>query len=108
MLRVILSAGGTGGHVFPALAVAQELKKQVPDVEILFIGSRYGLEQHWVRSADIEFVGLPVQGLLGRGWRSVGAAFAMTVWRGAPGMTRSWWISSEIRIRSWAAQKSAT
>lgn len=78
MLRVILTAGGTGGHVFPALAVAQELKKQVPDVEILFIGSRYGLEQHWVRSADIEFVGLPVQGLLGRGWRSVGAAFAMT------------------------------
>ena len=80
MLRVILTAGGTGGHVFPALAVAQELKRQVPDVEILFIGSRYGLEQHWVRSADIEFVGLPVQGLLGRGWRSVACGTVTCCW----------------------------
>ena len=51
MLRVILTTGGTGGHVFPALAVAEELKKQVKDVEILFLGGRYGLEQHWVREA---------------------------------------------------------
>ena len=57
MLRVILTTGGTGGHVFPALAVAGELKKQVPDVQILFMGGRYGLEQHWVHDAGIE---LPV------------------------------------------------
>lgn len=77
MLRVILTTGGTGGHVFPALAVAEELKKQVPDVQILFMGSRYGFEQHWVREAGLDFVGLPVKGVLGRGLRSLGALFAM-------------------------------
>ncbi len=79
MLRVILTTGGTGGHVFPALAVAEELKKQVPEVQILFMGGRYGLEQHWVHDAGIEFVGLPVQGVLGRGFRSVGALIAMSI-----------------------------
>jgi len=79
MLRVILTTGGTGGHVFPALAVAEELRKQIPDVQILFMGSRYGLEQHWVRDAEIEFVGLPVQGVLGRGFRAVGALVAMGI-----------------------------
>ena len=79
MLRIILTTGGTGGHVFPALAVAEELRKQVKDVEILFLGGRYGLEQHWVREAGIEFAGLPVQGVLGRGLRSVGALVAMGV-----------------------------
>lgn len=79
MLRIILTTGGTGGHVFPALAVAEEIKKQVKDVEILFLGSRYGLEQHWVRDAGISFAGLPVQGVLGRGLRAVGALVAMGV-----------------------------
>ena len=79
MLRIILTTGGTGGHVFPALAVAEELKKQVKDVEILFLGGRYGLEQHWAWEAGIEFAGLPVQGVLGRGMRSVGALVAMGV-----------------------------
>ncbi len=79
MLRVILTTGGTGGHVFPALAVAEELRKQVKDVEILFLGGRYGLEQHWVREAGIEFAGLPVQGVFGRGMRSIGALVAMGV-----------------------------
>ena len=79
MLRVILTTGGTGGHVFPALAVAGELKKQVPDVQILFMGGRYGLEQHWVHDAGIEFVGLPVQGVLGRGFRAIGALVAMGI-----------------------------
>lgn len=79
MLRVILTTGGTGGHVFPALAVAEELKKQVPDVQILFMGTRYGFEQHWVREVGLDFVGLPVQGVLGRGLRSIGALVAMGI-----------------------------
>ncbi len=79
MLRVILTTGGTGGHVFPALAVAEELRRQVPAVDILFIGGRYGLEQHWVREAGIDFAGLPTQGIMGRGLRSLGALMAMGV-----------------------------
>ena len=37
-LRVILTTGGTGGHIFPALAVAEALKKRLPETEILFVG----------------------------------------------------------------------
>ena len=77
MLRVILTTGGTGGHVFPALAVAEELRRQAPRVDILFIGGRYGQEQHWVREAGIDFAGLPVRGVLGRGMRSLGGILSM-------------------------------
>ncbi len=92
MLRVILTTGGTGGHVFPALAVAEELKKQVPDVEILFMGGRYGLEQHWVRDAGLEFVGLPVQGIMGKGLRSISAIVAIAL-----SITEAWNIIREFK-----------
>lgn len=79
MLRVIITTGGTGGHVFPALAVAEELRRQIPQVNILFVGGRYGMEQHWVREAGIDFAGLPVQGVIGRGMRSLSALPAMLI-----------------------------
>ena len=41
-LKIIVSTGGTGGHIFPALAVADEIKKQYPSAHILFVGSLYG------------------------------------------------------------------
>ncbi|MGX8718040.1 MAG: glycosyltransferase, partial [Desulfovibrio sp.] len=44
-LRIILTTGGTGGHIFPALAVAESLKSKAPDAEILFIGGTYGPER---------------------------------------------------------------
>ena len=75
MKRVILTTGGTGGHVFPALAVAETLRTH--GVECLFVGSEYGREGEWAREAGLEFVGLPVRGVLGRGFRAVGALFNM-------------------------------
>lgn len=75
--RVILTTGGTGGHIFPALSVAEELKSRYPDIEILYLGGIYGPEGDLARRAGLEFIGLPVRGFLGRGIKAVGAAFIM-------------------------------
>jgi UDP-N-acetylglucosamine--N-acetylmuramyl-(pentapeptide) pyrophosphoryl-undecaprenol N-acetylglucosamine transferase len=72
--RVVLTTGGTGGHIFPALAVADEIRARHPDAEILFVGSRNGREERMAASAGLRFVGLPARGVLGRGLKSVGAA----------------------------------
>ena len=77
-LRIILTTGGTGGHIFPALAVAESLKSKAPDAEILFIGGTYGPEREIVEKADIAFVGLPVRGFIGRGLKALGALAAMS------------------------------
>ena len=75
--KVILTTGGTGGHIFPALSVAEELKSRCPGVEILYLGGIHGPEGELARRAGLEFVGLPVRGFFGRGFKAVGAAFAM-------------------------------
>lgn len=62
-MRVIISGGGTGGHIFPALSIANELKKQIPDVEILFVGALGKMEMERVPAAGYKIVGLPVMGL---------------------------------------------
>ncbi len=76
MNRIILTTGGTGGHVFPALAVAEELKR-LKDMQILFVGSKYGPEQKMATQAELAFEGLPVRGVLGRGIHAIGASVSM-------------------------------
>ncbi|WP_027723194.1 undecaprenyldiphospho-muramoylpentapeptide beta-N-acetylglucosaminyltransferase [Maridesulfovibrio zosterae] len=66
MKRIILTTGGTGGHVFPALAVAQEIKDRFPECLILFLGGR-GSEKDMVERAGIRFKGLPAAGVMGGG-----------------------------------------
>lgn len=77
MERVILTTGGTGGHVFPALAVAEELRRRNPDVSILFVGSNYGPEAEMASKASVDFAGLPVRGVMGRGLRAIPAAIGL-------------------------------
>ena len=60
--RVILSGGGTGGHIFPALAIANEIKKRNPEANILFVGALGRMEMEKVPAAGYEIVGLPVMG----------------------------------------------
>ncbi|MGD9931511.1 MAG: undecaprenyldiphospho-muramoylpentapeptide beta-N-acetylglucosaminyltransferase [Mangrovibacterium sp.] len=62
-LKVIISGGGTGGHIFPALSIANELKARVPGVEILFVGALGKMEMERVPAAGYPIVGLPVMGL---------------------------------------------
>ncbi len=61
--RIVLTGGGTGGHVYPALSVAEQLKED-PDVEaILYIGARDHLEERLAAERNIEFIGLSVGGM---------------------------------------------
>lgn len=62
-LKVIISGGGTGGHIFPALAIASELKAQISGVEILFVGAKGKMEMERVPIAGYEIIGLPVSGM---------------------------------------------
>ena len=61
--RFIISGGGTGGHIFPALAIANQLKKENPDAEILFIGANGKMEMNRVPEAGYEIVGLDIFGI---------------------------------------------
>ena len=77
MERVILTTGGTGGHIFPALAVAEEIRRRYPGAMLLFMGGKYGQEADLAVKAGLDFVGLPVRGVMGRGLKGVGAALSM-------------------------------
>src|SRR5574344_68552 len=62
-LRVIISGGGTGGHIFPAVSIADRLRKVNPETEILFVGAEGKMEMEKVPAAGYEIVGLPICGL---------------------------------------------
>ncbi|CDX03027.1 UDP-N-acetylglucosamine--N-acetylmuramyl-(pentapeptide) pyrophosphoryl-undecaprenol N-acetylglucosamine transferase [Desulfitobacterium hafniense] len=62
-MRVIVTGGGTGGHIYPALAIAKGILVHQPDAEILYIGTREGMEARLVPEAGLEFAGVSGQGL---------------------------------------------
>ncbi|MBP7810594.1 MAG: undecaprenyldiphospho-muramoylpentapeptide beta-N-acetylglucosaminyltransferase [Bacteroidia bacterium] len=62
-LKIILSGGGTGGHIFPAVSIANEIKSIVPDVEILFVGALGKMEMEKVPAAGYKIIGLPIAGI---------------------------------------------
>ena len=61
-LRIIISGGGTGGHIFPAVSIANAIKEQHPEAEILFVGAEGRMEMHRVPAAGYPIKGLPVAG----------------------------------------------
>ena len=61
-LRVIISGGGTGGHIFPAVSIANAIKALRPDAKILFVGALGRMEMQRVPAAGYEIKGLPIQG----------------------------------------------
>jgi UDP-N-acetylglucosamine--N-acetylmuramyl-(pentapeptide) pyrophosphoryl-undecaprenol N-acetylglucosamine transferase len=60
--NVIISGGGTGGHIFPALAIANEIRKRNPEARILFVGALGRMEMEKVPAAGYNIIGLPVMG----------------------------------------------
>ena len=61
-LRVLVSGGGTGGHIFPALSIANELRRRNPEAKILFVGAEGRMEMEKVPAAGYNIIGLPVSG----------------------------------------------
>ena len=71
--RILISGGGTGGHIFPALSIADAVRRRHPDAEILFVGAENRMEMERVPAAGYEIVGLPVAGFdRKRLWRNIG------------------------------------
>ena len=70
--RFIISGGGTGGHILPALSIADGLRQRLPDAEILFVGALGKMEMEKVPAAGFQIVGLPVAGFhRGEIWRNL-------------------------------------
>ena len=63
MRRFIISGGGTGGHIFPAISIADALRAEDPECEILFVGAKGKMEMERVPKAGYKIIGLPVAGL---------------------------------------------
>ena len=63
LMRIILTGGGTGGHIYPALAVAERLQECHPECEILYVGTDRGLEKDIVPKRNLPFRTIRAEGL---------------------------------------------
>ena len=71
-MKYLISGGGTGGHIFPAVSIANALREADPSCEILFVGALGRMEMERVPQAGYEIIGLPVKGFdRRRPWRNV-------------------------------------
>jgi UDP-N-acetylglucosamine--N-acetylmuramyl-(pentapeptide) pyrophosphoryl-undecaprenol N-acetylglucosamine transferase len=78
-MRLVITAGGTGGHILPALAIARALKEKKPDTDILFIGTDRGLEEKLAAKYNIKFVPLKAAGIKGKSLRSMISAVSVNI-----------------------------
>lgn len=77
-LKVLISGGGTGGHIFPALSIANAVKRRCPDADILFVGAQGRMEMERVPAAGYPIEGLPVAGFdRKRLWRNFGVLWKL-------------------------------
>lgn len=77
-MKVLISGGGTGGHIFPALSIAGELRRRHPEAEILFVGALGRMEMERVPAAGYRIEGLPVAGFdRRRPWRNLGVVLKL-------------------------------
>jgi UDP-N-acetylglucosamine--N-acetylmuramyl-(pentapeptide) pyrophosphoryl-undecaprenol N-acetylglucosamine transferase len=86
-MKVIIAGGGTGGHLFPAVAVGEEIMRERPDSEVLFVGTSAGLEARWLPKSSHRYELFPVHGIRGRG--ALGRVRAAAEFVRALGMARS-------------------
>src|ERR1700675_1149413 len=67
-MRVMIAGGGTGGHVYPGIALAGEFQRQAAGTEILFVGTEKGLESRLLPREGFKLSTIRVRGLIGKGW----------------------------------------
>jgi len=88
-LRVIISGGGTGGHIFPAVSIANAVKALRPDVKILFIGAQGRMEMQRVPAAGYDIKGLPIRGFFRPLWKPANIGVALDY-------LKSKWLAKKI------------
>ena len=88
-LRVIISGGGTGGHIFPAVSIANAIKALYPDAKILFVGALGRMEMQRVPAAGYEIKGLPIRGFFRPLWKPANIGVAIDY-------LRSKWLAKKI------------
>lgn len=76
-MKILLSGGGTGGHIYPALALMREMKKDYPEAEFLYIGTEKGLESQIVPESGVPFRSVDIQGFK----RSFSTENLKTIWK---------------------------
>lgn len=91
--KILMSGGGSGGHVFPAIAIADALKKLMPDAEFLFIGANDKIEMEAVPKAGYKIVGLPIIGL----YRSLSFRTMQFPFKLVASLVKAWSIVSEFK-----------
>jgi UDP-N-acetylglucosamine--N-acetylmuramyl-(pentapeptide) pyrophosphoryl-undecaprenol N-acetylglucosamine transferase len=94
-MRMIIAGGGTGGHLFPGLAVAEAMSAdaRAGDASIVFVGSAHGIEATAVPRTRFPFQPLEIRGLRGRGWRGV----LEFIWELPLAVLQSWRIIGRVR-----------
>ncbi|MEM9258544.1 MAG: glycosyltransferase, partial [Bacteroidota bacterium] len=92
-LRIIVSGGGTGGHIYPAIAIADELKRLRPNAQFLFVGAEGKMEMDKVPMAGYEIVGLPIRGLE----RKLSLANLSFPFRVVASLWKSWSVMKSFR-----------
>jgi len=76
-MRCIIAGGGTGGHLFPGIAIARELEKRCTDTTVLFVVGRRRMESEILRRHGFQVVFIDVEGMKGRGWKKGLAVLSM-------------------------------
>ncbi|MEE2961404.1 MAG: undecaprenyldiphospho-muramoylpentapeptide beta-N-acetylglucosaminyltransferase [Myxococcota bacterium] len=92
-MRILIAGGGTGGHLFPGIAVAQAFLQEYPQAELLFVGSPFGIEARMVPNLGYALKLLPVAGLRGKGLKSLIEAG----WRIPYSVLKALWIVASFR-----------
>jgi len=88
-LRIIISGGGTGGHIFPAVSIANAVKALRPDAKILFIGAKGRMEMQRVPAAGYDIKGLPIRGFFRPLWKPANIGVAIDY-------LKSKWLAKKI------------
>ena len=88
-LRVIISGGGTGGHIFPAVSIANAVKALRPDAKILFVGAEGRMEMQRVPAAGSDIKGLPIRGFFRPLWKPANVGVAIDY-------LKSKWLAKKI------------
>lgn len=92
-MKVLIAGGGTGGHIYPGITIAQTLMEKYDDVQVLFVGARGGLEETLVPRAGFDFVAIPARYLR----RRLSPEVFLTAWTAGKGFWEAWRIVGRFR-----------